>query len=73
MSLDATMTVLDRTMRDESFLDAFRTDPDTVLADYDLTAEETTALRSGNERALRDHLDELALSVAVAVLIITLP
>lgn len=72
MAAEAALQVLDRTMTDEAFLDQFLTNPDAALDGYDLTPTERDALLSGDEHQLREYLGELALEVAVAVVVVAI-
>jgi hypothetical protein len=42
--------------QDPDKLDRFKSDPDSVLADSDLTSEEKAIVRSGDEEAIRKSL-----------------
>lgn len=53
---DALNAVLDRTMRDESFVQTLRADPDEALDEYDLDEAEREALVSGDESAVQELL-----------------
>lgn len=53
MSIEAMNDVIERVATDPDFALQLRTNPDAVLMNYDLTAAEMTALKSGNRRALR--------------------
>lgn len=46
--------VIERVESDDDFRRQLRTNPDAVLANYDLTTAEATALKSGYRRALLD-------------------
>lgn len=48
--------VLDRTMRDEAFLQTLRADPDEALDEYDLDEAEREALVGGDESTLREFV-----------------
>jgi hypothetical protein len=48
--------VLDRTMRDEAFLQTLRSDPDEALDEYSLDDEEYEALVAGDERRITELL-----------------
>lgn len=52
MSVEAMIAVIERVEMDTEFLVQLRTNPDAVLANYDLTEPEAAALKSGHRRAL---------------------
>lgn len=54
----AASAVIDRTMRDEQFLDDFQRDPDAALEEYNLTEQEVEALKSGDEDQIRETIDD---------------
>ena len=54
MSVEAMIEVIERVEADDEFRLQLRTNPDAVLANYDLMDEEATALKSGYRRALLD-------------------
>lgn len=53
MSIEAMIDVIERVAGDEEFRSALRTNPDAVLLQYDLTAAELAALKSGDRQKLR--------------------
>jgi hypothetical protein len=52
VSVEAMIEVIDRVEADAEFRLQLRTNPDAVLANYDLTPAEAAALKSGYRRAL---------------------
>ncbi len=54
MSVEAMIAVIERVEADAEFRVQLRTNPDAVLANYDLTGPEAAALKSGYRRALLD-------------------
>jgi hypothetical protein len=54
VSVEAMIEVIERVATDDEFLQQLKTNPDAVLANYDLTNEEAAALKSGYRRALID-------------------
>lgn len=52
MSVEAMIEVIDRVEADAEFRLQLRTNPDAVLANYDLTSAEIAALKSGYRRIL---------------------
>ena len=54
----AASAVIDRTMRDEEFLDHFQRDPDAALEEYNLTEQEIEALKSGDGSQIRESIDD---------------
>lgn len=56
--MSAVEDVIDRSMGDEEFLEAFRDDPDAALAEYDLTEEERADLKSRLEGRIRDQVED---------------
>ena len=54
MSVEAMIDVIERAGTDADFRLQLQTNPDAVLANYDLTTAESAALKSGYRRALLD-------------------
>lgn len=72
MSLTAVTGVLDRTMRDDAFLDQFHRDPEAALETYDLTDNEVEALLSGREDRVYEIIGEAQLDWDVSVVVVVL-
>lgn len=53
MSVEAMLEVIERATADRAFRAQLRSNPDAVLLNFELTADELAALRSGNRRTLR--------------------
>lgn len=54
MSKAGVEALAQKAMSDESFRQQIKSNPDTALAGYDLTAEEKAAIKSGNAAKLRE-------------------
>ena len=54
MSKAGVEALTQRAMSDESFRQQLKSNPDAVLAGYDLTSEEKAAIKSGNAMKLRE-------------------
>ena len=54
MSKAGVEALAQRAMSDENFRQQIKSNPDTALAGYDLTAEEKAAITSGNSAKLRE-------------------
>lgn len=54
MSKAGVEALAQRAMSDESFRQQIKSNPDTAMAGYDLTAEEKAAIKSGNTAKLRE-------------------
>ncbi|MFC3958368.1 Os1348 family NHLP clan protein [Halovivax cerinus] len=74
--MSATATAQDavyQTLTDESYLNAFQTDPEAALEGYDLTAEETEALTSGDDLTVKtvagDEGDVNRADVSVTIIV----
>ena len=52
MSKEGVVAFLDKILNDESFQAKLKADPGTALSDFDLTAEEIEAIRSGSQEQL---------------------
>lgn len=53
MSVQAVTQVLERAVSDRSFREQLKTNFDAAIEGYELTAEETAALRKGDQAGLR--------------------
>jgi hypothetical protein len=54
MSKAGVEALAQRAMADESFRKQLKSNPDAALAGYDLTVEETAAIKTGNAAKLRE-------------------
>jgi hypothetical protein len=54
MSKAGVEALAQKAMSDESFRQQLKSNPDTAMAGYDLTAEEKAAIKSGNTAKLRE-------------------
>ena len=54
MSRESVVQLITRALGDEKFVAEIKANPDAVLAQYDLTAEETAAIKSGNAAKLQE-------------------
>lgn len=66
----ATRRMMNRAMNDESFLDHFRANPESVLEDFDLNEDERDALMSRDDDEVRDVLGDARASTNVVVVLI---
>ena len=67
MSASQFRECMHRLMLDEEFLDVFRADPDAAIEEFDLTAEQKEALRSGKEDKIREFLGAMPADGALDV------
>lgn len=72
MSTVAVTDVLDRSMRDDAFLDRFLTQPEETLSDYDLTPEEHDALLTRDDRAVYDAIGDAHLDWQISVVVVVI-
>jgi len=54
MSRESVVQLITRALGDEKFVAEIKANPDAVLAQYDLTAEETAAIKNGNAAKLQE-------------------
>ncbi len=54
MSRESVVQLITRALGDEKFQAEIKANPDAVLAQYDLTAEETAAIKNGNAAKLQE-------------------
>ncbi len=68
MSRESVVQLITRALGDEKFVAEIKANPDAVLAQYDLTAEETAAIKNGNAAKLQEMgIDERVSKLSVQV------
>ena len=68
MSAEEVRSVLERSMDDLGFAEAFKTDPEAAIAPYDLTEEEEAALVGRESEKIRDVLGDYSFNIGLVVL-----
>ncbi len=71
MSHQTVVDIIERSMSDLTFAHRFKSDPESVLQEYDdLTTEETEALKSGNQNKLNQIVEKRANGIQIAGIVL---
>ncbi len=71
MSHQTVVDIIERSMSDLTFAHRFKSDPETILQEYDdLTKEEAKALKSGNQNKLNEIVEKRANGIQIAGIVL---